>query len=623
MAAKVDRIRHVQRSDKSAYTYYPVLIIGAGESGIAMGCRLKQVLGFDQFRIFERKSALGGTWYTNQYPGIACDIPAILYSYSFAQNPHWTSLFPSGKEIVQYLYDVCEKFEILDKIQYDTSVKSVRWVDSDSEWEVELEHLAPGVGDVSTSERKALEREKGIDAVVLRTETVRAKIVVSAVGGLVEPKPPLDVPGIETFEGEIVHTARWKPDLDLHDKEVIVIGTGCSAGQVVPELIKPEQGAKHVTQLMRSPPWAVEFMPPAGKEFYAKWIPWLSQRIPGFQNAVRKFAFGMLELEFVSLFSPTEAARERRKKKAEQLLAYLRRKVPAKYHEILTPDYEVFCKRRVVDEGWFDSLSSPKVELTTLPLTAVQARSVTLGPGRHYPPMNKMDSKAPTDQRTVPADVIIMANGYETNQWLHPLDVTGRQGRSLYKTWDERGGAQAYLGTAMDGFPNFFMIFGPNTATGHSSVILASENMVNYSLNFIGPILRGDVDTWEVTEQAERKWTDDIQRALKNSVFLSGGCKSWYNAPNGWNSTVYPWTQIDFTLRCTFPKWRDWSAKYTRKGLLKLRLARALKLFGLLVALTGVVFTARNGTDRLRELISQTLRRSVNGVKRVVGRVAA
>lgn len=139
----------------------------------------------------------------------------------------------------------------------------------------------------------------------------------------------------------------------------------------------------------------------------------------------------------------------------------------------------------------------------------------------------------------IPADIIVLANGYETNQWLHPLDVTGRDGRSLYKVWKERGGAQAYLGLAMDGFPNFFMIFGPNTATGHSSVILASENMVNYTIKFVKYILSGEVKEWEVTERAERNWTNEIQRLLRQGVFGSG-CNSWYVQKNGWNSTVYP-----------------------------------------------------------------------------------
>ncbi|KAI1616944.1 cyclohexanone monooxygenase [Exophiala viscosa] len=621
MTSKVDRIRRVGDWEKSAYTYYPIAIIGAGESGIAMGCRLRSELGFDQFRIFERKSGLGGTWFTNQYPGIACDVPAILYSYSFNQNPHWTSFFPGGKEIVRYLYDTCEKYQILDKIQLDTSVKSLRWLDDVEEWEIILEHLAPGVGDLSTQERKDLEKEKGPESAVSYTETIHAKIVCSAVGGLVEPKPSLKVPGIESFEGEIVHTARWDPNLNLQGKEVVVIGTGCSGGQVVPQLIKPEYGAKHVTQLMRSPPWAVQAMPPKAREAWNARVPWLCEHIPGFQNTLRKFLFAGLEAEFVSLFTPSEAARQRRQKKAGELLAYMRKMVPEEYHEILTPDYEVFCKRRVVDEGWFRSLREPNVDITTLPLTSVQPRSVTLGPGRHYPPMSKSDSKVPTEKREIPADVIIMANGYETNQWLHPLDVTGRNGRSLYKTWEERGGAQAYLGTAMDGFPNFFIIFGPNTATGHSSVILASENMVNYALRFIEPIINRDVDTYEVKESAERKWTSDLQSELKNSVFQSGGCKSWYVEDNGWNATVYPRTQIDFTLRCMFPRWDHWNAKYTRKGLVKLQLGRILKLFGVLVAVWGVVFTARNGLRSTREVARHFLARGVEGVRGLVARI--
>ncbi|KAJ9606787.1 hypothetical protein H2200_008796 [Cladophialophora chaetospira] len=621
MTSRINRIRHVGADKASGYTYYPVLIIGAGESGIAMGCRLRQVLGFDQFRVFERRSGLGGTWHANQYPGIACDVPALMYSFSFAQNPYWTSLFPSGPEIIRYLYDVCEKFEILDKLQFDTSVKGMRWLADVEEWEVELDYLAPGVGDLSTRERQEWEKEKGVNTAVLRTETIRAKIVCSAVGGLVEPKPPLDVPGVETFEGEIVHTARWKQGLDLKDKDVVVIGTGCSAGQVMPQLVKPEYGAQHVTQLMRSPPWAVGFLPPEAREWWKKWIPRLSTYIPGFQNSLRKLMFTMFELEFVNLFNPTEAARGRRKKHAEVLLKYMRKTVPEEYHEILTPDYEVFCKRRVVDEGWFASLALPNVEITTLPLTSIQPKSITLGPGRHYPPLSKTDSKAPTEERTIPADVIILANGYQTNQYLHPLDVTGVNGRGLFKTWEERGGAQAYLGTAMDGFPNFFMIFGPNTATGHSSVILATENIVNYSLKFIGPILRGEVRTVDVKESAERAWTQQLQKELRNSVFNSGGTQNWYvDRDTKWNATVYPRTQVDFSLRCMFPVWWHWDIQYTRKGLLRLAVRRLVRLVGVLGLLWGALYVRRNGVQRSREVVREVLIRGVDGAREVLAR---
>jgi hypothetical protein len=170
----------------------------------------------------------------------------------------------------------------------------------------------------------------------------------------------------------------------------------------------------------------------------------------------------------------------------------------------------------------------------------------------------------------------------------------------------------------MDGFPNFFIIFGPNTATGHSSVILATENMVNYSLNFIKPILDGDVRTYEVKESAERKWTADIQKELKNSVFMSGGCQSWYIGKDGWNSTTYPRTQIDFTLRCMFPRWSHWNATYTRKGLIKLTLGRILKAFTVLGAIWCAVLAARNGRTRSVEVLKELLFRAREGVRRVV-----
>lgn len=219
----------------------------------------------------------------------------------------------------------------------------------------------------------------------------------------------------------------------------------------------------------------------------------------------------------------------------------MKQTVPEKYHEILTPDYGVGCKRRIFDASWFPGLKDPKIDLTTQPLTSIQPRGVTLGPGRSYPDMKKTDSRAPTAERRLPADTIILANGFEVNEWLHRLPIRGTGGRLLTDVWRERGGAQAYMGAAVDGFPNFFIIFGPNTATGHSSVILATENMVKYSLKFIGPILRGDVARYEVKREAEESYTRDIQHKLKKTVWMNGGCQSWYKTDDGWNSTVYPY----------------------------------------------------------------------------------
>lgn len=467
--------------------------------------------------------------------------PAVFYSFSFCPNNKWTTFHPPGHEIVKYLHGVCEKYEIADKIQLNTEVTELRWLEDEEVWEATLTHMFPGTGDLSERERKEKIATLGKESVYLREEIVRAKIVASAAGALVEPKGWPDIPGRETFEGDIFHSARWDHDVNLNNKDVIVVGTGCSAAQFVPRLTKAPYNAKSVTQIMRSPPWVVPRpIPPFGLDLWEKWSPMLLSKIPGLSRTVRTFLFAVGEIDFFTLFHNTPFNQKSRAKLEADLLRYMRKNVPEKYHEILTPDYSVGCKRRIFDATWFPGLNDPSVDLTTQPLTSVQAKTVILGPGRTYPNSQNSSSNASTDERTLPADTIILANGYDVTTWLHPLRVRGKGGKSMHDVWAERGGPQAYMGAAMDGFPNFFIIFGPNTATGHSSVILASENMVNYSLQFMKPLLRGEVSTFEVKKEAEVAWTREIQDKLKDMVFMTGGCKSWYYMADGWNSTVYP-----------------------------------------------------------------------------------
>ncbi|OJJ44808.1 hypothetical protein ASPZODRAFT_71460 [Penicilliopsis zonata CBS 506.65] len=580
MSSSVSSIHRRQAYTKNAYTYYPVAIIGAGESGIAMGCRMKEKLGFDQFRIFERQSGIGGTWWINRYPGVACDIPALFYSFSFAPKRDWTTLHPAGPEIQQYLVDVCSKYQIIDKIQLNTDIRQIRWLEDAEEWEITLSHLVSGTGDLSKRDRDEKVASEGPESVYIKTEVIRAKIVVSCLGALVEPQVwPESIPGIDTFAGDLIHTARWDESIDLQGKNVVVIGSGCSAAQVVPKLSEELVGTSSVTQLMRSPPWVIpNELSPEGMVKWEKYSPILMRRIPGLAHVLRNALFFHLESAWFRMFQNNAFARWQRHSIERQYLSNMRHKVPSRYHEILTPNYAMGCKRRVLEGEWFRSLNRPNVELTTLSLTSVQSRSVTLGPGRHYPPSSQTESKIPHDEvKQIPADVIVLANGYQTVlHYMHSLRVIGRENRALQDVWDERGGPQAYLGTAMDGFPNFFMIYGPNTTTGQSSVIYASENMINYSLNFIGPILDGRVSSYEVSELAERKWTSDVQRTLRGTVFGIGGCNSWYKTEEGWNSTTYPYSQIDFFFRCTFPVWQHWTPRYTTKGLRIRRLKRAL-----------------------------------------------
>ncbi|KAJ5963396.1 uncharacterized protein N7479_003272 [Penicillium vulpinum] len=599
------RIHKRHAYGKDAHTYYPVLIVGGGESGVAMGCRLKEVLGTDQFRIFERQSGIGGTWWINRYPGAACDIPAVFYSFSFSQKKNWSTIHPSGRELAQYMADVCERYQITDKIQLNTDVKELRWIEEDEEWEVTLSHLVPGTGDLAQHERDRIAAQEGYHKVYVKTEIVRAKVVVSGVGGLVEPKAwPKDIPGIEEFEGEIMHTARWNDQIDLTNKNVIMVGSGCSAAQVVPELAKPEANVRSITQLMRTPPWVQpDVIPPEYLPMYEKWGPKLMTYVPGLSSFVRRTSFFLIEKTFYDIFTDNAWSRRTRPRIEKKFLDHMRQIAPKEYHEILTPNYGIGCKRRIIDGTWYRSLNAPNVELTTEPLTRVHAKSVTLGPGRHYPP-NKSDDAV--ESREIPADVIIMANGFETNQWLHPLKVIGREGKDLEEVWAERGGAQAYQGIAMDSFPNFFMLFGPNTATGHTSVIFATENAVNYSLKFIKPILNGQVSSYEIKEDAEREWTRKVQDGLQKSVFRRGACVSWYITTDGWNSTTYPFTQIHYWLRCTFPVWRHWTAKLTRKGRILQGIRRAFQASIILGLIAGFGFLRQNPQQK-SELVQSLL----------------
>lgn len=443
---------------------------------------------------------------------------------------------------MQYYHEVCEKYQITDKIELNTDIEQCKWLEDEQLWEVTLKHMTEGMGDLSSKDRMKAVQEKGEAAVYSGTEIVKAKVVVSCVGGLVEPRGwPEQIQGIENYKGKMFHSARWDETVDFTDKNVVVVGTGCSSAQVVPRLTKAPYNAKSVTQLMRSPPWVVPSFPaPGGDEWWRENGPKLLKNIPGLKELLRFTVWAGAEASFFKLFPNTPYAQKERKIYEEKVLKHMRKLVPEKYHEIMTPDYGVGCKRRIFDKTWLKSLNDEKIELTTQPLNRVTESGVIVGPGATYP-RNVKEEDYP--EREVPADVIVLANGFDTTRWLHPLKVVGKGGKDLVELMEERGGAQAYQGTAMDGYPNFFLIFGPNTATGHSSVVLASENMVNYSLKFIKLVLNGDAETVDVKKEAEVAFTSEMQEALKDTVWRSG-CSSWYYTENGWNSTVYPYVSL-------------------------------------------------------------------------------
>jgi cation diffusion facilitator CzcD-associated flavoprotein CzcO len=318
---------------------------------------------------------------------------------------------------------------------------------------VSLERLVANFGDLSMTQRNAKIDAEGLDAFVVKHEKIRCKVLIPAVGALVEPKVwPENITGQENFKGPIFHSARWDHSVDFTDKNVVVVGTGCSAAQFVPKLTKAPYNAKSVTQLMREPPWvSPRIEPPGGIEGYEKWSPSVFSTLPGTGWIMRQLVAAGAEYDW-RLFGDSESNKKARAAEEIRLLKHLKTSVPAKYHEILTPNYGVCCKRRIFDATWFPGLNDDNIELTTLPLTGVNEKSVTLGPGRCYPPMSDTTSRAPTHKVDIPADVIVLANGFQTTDWVLPLKLYGRGGRLLNDVWKDRGGPQAYLGTAMDGF---------------------------------------------------------------------------------------------------------------------------------------------------------------------------
>jgi cation diffusion facilitator CzcD-associated flavoprotein CzcO len=477
-----------------------------------------------------------------------------------------TKLFSTGAEIVRYFWNVCNAYQISDKIQFDTDVTELRWLDDEQVWEVSIAYLLPGKGDMTQKEREELIALHGESAVIFKRERAKAKVIISCVGGVVEPRDVKGrIPGLETFEGPVMHSARWDAGVDLRGKDVVVLGAGSSASQIVPEIIKEPYGAQSVTQIMRSPPWVCpKEMEPGGPEAFAKWSPVILGWAPWIGNLLRFMIFCIMELEYSQLFrtGDPEKVAANRARVSDGYLRHMRETVPAKYHEILTPRYTVGCKRRIFDKTWFPSLNDSRVDLRLGEIASVQPKTITIGqydPARttdntsHHHNQTKTMSGAngPSSvatpsyisTETVPCDVLVLANGFDIGAWIHPLNVVGRHGVTIHEAWESRGGAQAYMGTAIDGFPNFFMIFGPNTASGHSSVILACENMVEHALKFVRRIVvTREVDVYEVREKDCRDYVNEIQRLLKQSVWSQqgvSGCGSWY-VKDGWNSTAYP-----------------------------------------------------------------------------------
>ncbi|GAA2316405.1 NAD(P)/FAD-dependent oxidoreductase [Nonomuraea roseoviolacea subsp. roseoviolacea] len=458
-----------------------VAIIGAGFGGLCMAIRLERA-GITTYTVFEKAGDLGGTWRDNTYPGAGCDIPSHLYSYSFERYGSWTRRYPGQPEILAYLQHCADKYGVRRKIRFNTEVVSASF--DGNRWQV-----TAATGSASPS-------------------TEAFDVVVSAVGQLNRPHLP-DIPGMPDFAGTSFHSARWDHGHDLTGRRVAVIGNGSSAAQLIPHVAR---AAERLEVFQRTPNWVIPkpdavFGPRARLAF---------RYLPGVQRVYREWIYRYAEAALYPALAQGWSADLLRRR----ALGHLRRQVPDPgLRAKLTPDYPPGCKRVVIDSAFYPALTRPNVDVVTEKIVRITPEGVETAEALH------------------PADTIVYATGFRSTEFLAPMSVTGRDGLDLAERW--KAGAEAYLGISVPGFPNLFLLYGPNTNLGHNSIVFMLECQVNHVMACLPHL--SDHGPMEVRPEAMAAWTRRLGAAMEPMVWQDG-CRSWYKTADGRITNNWPGT---------------------------------------------------------------------------------
>jgi cation diffusion facilitator CzcD-associated flavoprotein CzcO len=465
-----------------------VVIMGAGPGGMCTAIKLKAA-GIDDFVILERGSGVGGTWYNNTYPGLECDVRSHLYSFSFEPKKDWTRPYPSQPEILEYLQGVASRYGLLPHLQFETEVRSAHWDEATSTWEL------------STSQGRFC-----------------ADVVVSAIGMFNIIKWP-DIRGLEDFRGTLFHSARWNHQHDLSGEAVAVIGSAASAVQLAPEI------AKVVAQLylfQRSASWV---LPKANAPFTREEI----RRFVDDPDAARLEREKIYrEAEAFLTFSDPEV---RRRSEADGLRAIEVVRDPD-VRARLSPSVPWGCHRPLLSNDYYPMFNRPNVELVTEPIEKITADSIVTADGRHRP-----------------VDTIVLATGYDVQRFLSAIEVRGRGGRKLEDAW--RDGAQAYLGITTSGFPNIFMLYGPNTNNG--SILTMLEYQADYIVRQIQRMGAEGIAWVDVRKDAMVRYNELVDREMSEVEVWQVACHNYYRAASGRIVTQWPNTMNEYRRRTSAP----------------------------------------------------------------------
>ncbi len=465
-----------------------IAVVGGGFGGVGAAVMLARA-GYENVTVFERGERVGGVWHHNTYPGAACDVPSHLYEFSFEPNPRWSRRYAPQAEIQRYVEDAAGRYGVLDRVRTSTEVTAARWDEDGCRW--------------------MLETSAG---------SHQANVLITACGQLSVPSvPPID--GLESFDGPAFHTAEWRHDVDLSGKRVAVVGTGCSAIQVVPA-IQPIVERLDVYQ--RSPGWTFPRMDFA----YSERAKRILERFPALQRLDREANFAFQELATAAMthhrwmLGPFRALGRRQINRAIED-PELRGKV--------TPTDELGCKRVMITDDWYPTLTEPNVELVTDRIAAVTPSGVRTEDGAERP-----------------ADAMVLATGFSTHGFVAPMQVAGVEGRALTDEWAKV--PRAYLGLSVPGFPNMFLLYGPNTNGGSGSVIHTIESGMAHVLAALEELERADARRIEVNRATVDEFDHELRAALRDTVWHSG-CTSWYVDENGNDPSQWPWLWREYRRR--------------------------------------------------------------------------
>lgn len=465
-----------------------VAIVGSGFAGLGAAVTLAQA-GRTDVVILEKGSSVGGTWRDNTYPGCACDVQSHLYSFSFAPNPDWTRTFARQPEIRAYLESIVDRYDLRGKLRFGREVTAMEW--DGARWAVTT---ADG-------------------------SLVHARAVVWGTGPLHLPSTP-EIEGVEEFRGTVFHSSRWDHGHDLRGRRVAVIGTGASAIQFVPHI---QREVASLTLFQRTAPWV---LPKPDRPIPAL-VRALYKRVPLAQRIQRSLVYARNELLVGGFLKPA---------RMKVIEAFARLHLDRTFADRpdlkakLTPDFTIGCKRILMSNDYYSALKQPNVDVVTDGITRVTPTGVVTADGVEHE-----------------VDTIVFGTGFRVGESLRDVAVTGRDGVKLADEWAD--GPQAHLGTTVAGFPNLFLMIGPNTGLGHSSMVFMIESQTRFILDALALLDAEGATAIDTRRDRQDAFNAEVQRRLQGSVWNSGGCRSWYLDANGNNRTVWPGYTFDYRRR--------------------------------------------------------------------------